>query len=420
MRKASTRISAFVVMTAALGLAAAGAAEAVLDMDSVRHRMAQITVKGKGKIPAGTVELADGKTGKACRFAFIEGARSGFATAWVPATAAWDKAAGISFWVKGDGSESWGGLELIDGKNYALRYAFCFPVDSTDWTRITVPWRDLLPELAGPPVDPKAGYAPSQFRNLWFGKWFYWRNYPAHAYAIDQIALEPTIEPDAAAAPPGEPGLRRFAGKLKSKKPVVIVTMGDSLSDKRHWANRKLLWSEMLVAKLRSAYGSEARLLNPAIGGTTLTQNLILMPRWLKHTPKPDLVTVWFGYNDWSSGVRGDRFAQYLRLAVERIRRMTRGHADVLLMTTCPAHARWKTMEPMASAVRTVAEAKKTGLADVASAFLRAASADAALKQGLWAWDKTHLGPAGHRLTADQVLTAIRAAESAEATKGGR
>jgi len=136
----------------------------ILDMDTVRHRMGQITDKDKQKMPAGTVELAEGKVGKACKFTFVEGASSGFATAWVPAKANWDQAAGFSFWVKGDGSSSWGGIELIDGEDYGLRYAYCFPIDSTDWTKISVPWRDVIPELKGPLVDAKNGYAPRSSR----------------------------------------------------------------------------------------------------------------------------------------------------------------------------------------------------------------------------------------------------------------
>ena len=33
--------------------------------------------------------------------------------------------------------------------------------------------------------------------------------------------------------------------------------MGDSLSDKRHWANREMLWSEILVEQLENAYGGQ-------------------------------------------------------------------------------------------------------------------------------------------------------------------
>ena len=34
------------------------------------------------------------------------------------------------------------------------------------------------------------------------------------------------------------------------------------------------------------------------------------MPIWLAETPEPDLVTVWFGFNDWDSGMRGEQFGE--------------------------------------------------------------------------------------------------------------
>ena len=379
----------------------------ILDMDTVRHKPGQMAGKDNQQVPVGTVELVEGKFGKACQFSFAEEARAGFMTAWVVASPEWDQAAGFSFWVKGDGSASWGGLEFIDGTDYKLRYGYCFPIDSTEWTKVVVPWRDVIPELAGPLVDPAHGYAPSRFRNIWVGKWHYWRDYPAHAFALDQMALEKSIPGADVDYTPKEAGTPRFLAKLKARQAVTVVTMGDSLSDKRHWANKEKLWSEEFVKQLKAQYGSEVTLVNPAIGGTTLSQNLITMPRWLKGTPKPDLVTVCFGFNDWDSGVRGDRFKEYLNLAVDRIRRQTKGEADILLITTCPAHDRWRTMDEMARAVRTVAAERKTGLADLAVAFHKAGSAEEALKQGYWAWDKTHLGAKGHDIVAEVVSKAV-------------
>jgi len=376
----------------------------IFDMDTARHKA---PAAGKdGQAPA-TVEVVEGKLGKACRFQFAPESKGAFCTASVRPTPAWDEAAGISFYVKGDGSNGWGGLEMIDGSDYALRYGYCFPIDSTEWRKITVPWRDLVPELpAGAPVDAKTGYAPSRFGNLWFGKWFYWRDYPACSFTIDQIALEPSLPAEKAEAAPVPPGLSRFLAKLRAKQPVTIVTMGDSLSDKRHWANREVLWSELAVQQLREKFGGEVRLVNPAIGGTLLSQNLVLMPRWLKDTPKPDLVTVCFGYNDWSSGMRRQRWEETLRFAVERIRRMTEGQSDVLLMTTCPALERWDTMEELAEGVRVVSAEQKTGLADIAATFHRAGTEPSA-RAALYCWDKTHLGKAGHALVAETVVQAI-------------
>ena len=374
----------------------------IFDMDSIRHRP---TTGGPDKHPIGSATLETGRFGKACTFRFTEG--NGFFTAGVRPSLRWNEAHGISFWVKGDGSSSWGGLELIDGTDYGLRYGYCFPIDSTAWRKITIPWRDLVPELpAGSPVDPKGGYPPSRFGNLWFGKWYYWRDYPPHSFTVDHIALEPSLPLDDADYLPPTGGLPRIRKRLKAKQPVTIVTMGDSLSDSRHWANREVLWSQLLAKQLKTRYGSEVNLINPAIGGTQLSQNLVLMPRWLAACPKPDLVTVWFGYNDWDAGMRGERFTTMLQFTVDRIRRMTNGHSEILLMTTCPAVSRWKTMEALAAAVRAVAVEKRTGLADISATFHEAGTEESP-RLTLFCRDKTHLGPRGHELAARMTLEAI-------------
>ena len=146
------------------------------------HKPGEVTTKDNKKVPAGTVELVDGQFGKACKFTLVESTSPQFFTAWVNPTDDWDQFDGFSFWVKGDGSKSCGGLEFIDGDDFGLRYGYCFPIQSTEWVKVTVPWSDVVPELSGPPVDAKQGYAPNRFRNVWVGKWFYWRDYPACSF----------------------------------------------------------------------------------------------------------------------------------------------------------------------------------------------------------------------------------------------
>ena len=120
-----------------------------------------------------------------------------------------------------------------------------------------------------------------------------------------------------------------------------------------------------------------------------------------------DLVTICFGYNDWGAGVKGQRFKEYLGAAVDRIRRSTGGQADILLITTCPAHGRWETMKELEQAVREVAAEKKTALADIAVEFRKAGTPDEALKQTYWAWDKTHLGAKGHQVVCETVMGVV-------------
>ena len=372
----------------------------LFDMDTLQFKPGEFTGDDNQKHVAGTAESVPGKLGQAVQFDFVAGARGGFMMAVLPPGEERNKCDGFSFWVKGDGSSDWGGIEPIDRHDFGQRYGYCFPIDSTEWRKIVVPWQDVIPELASPLVNARDGYAPAGFGNFWFGKWFYWQTYPAHHYAIDQIALEPGIEIASAEPQPEQYGLARLRTKLAQHKPVTIVTMGDSLTDEHHWANRQIVWERLLAKAIEGKYGSQVTLVNPAIGGTTLSQNTILMPRWVKTAPAPDLVTVWFGGNDWDSGVRGPRFAEYLRLAVDRIRRQTGGSADILLMTTCPGHARWETTAELEKAVRDVAAEKHTGLADVAAEFRRPGTPDEALKQEYWAWDKVHLG--GERARSDE------------------
>ena len=97
-----------------LSVVGADGTSVLFDMDTIRHQPGTV---GGQKAPIGTVELVEGKAGKACRFSFGTNNQSGFFTASVRPTPAWDQAAGLSFWVKGDGSTNSGGLELIELKN---------------------------------------------------------------------------------------------------------------------------------------------------------------------------------------------------------------------------------------------------------------------------------------------------------------
>ncbi len=360
-----------------------------------------------------TAELVDGKLGRAVKLRFDDGCQNVYAQTRSRGASEWNTSDGFSFWVKGDGSDHLGGVEFVWNDDYALRYAFAFPINHTDWRKIVVRWRDLTPETANPaalPIDPQHGNAPSKLGAIGFGKWWYWRDYAAHSYTIDDIRLETSL-PDndedlrpVDLRPAGKP-LARVKQKIARKEPVKIVLMGDSLTDVRHWANREQNWPAMLEAKLNAA-GVKPTLVNTAIGGTELRQNIVLIPRWSEEHRDADLVIVCFGGNDWSSGMRGPLFEQTCVTAIEAIRRATRGGADVLLCTTCPSAERWDTMAELCAACRAAAKSQHAGLADIDAAF-HAAGKTVAERNGLFVSDKTHLAPAGHRLFAETVFSIL-------------
>jgi lysophospholipase L1-like esterase len=354
------------------------------------------------------IEQVPGRAGGALRFTFTEEAKSAFATGKLRGQPEWDKAAGFSFWVKGDGSPHLGALQFVWGENYSLRYDFAFPISDTDWRKVVVPWRDLVPVLPGStakPIDASAGNAPSKLGQLWFGKWWYWRDVAAHGYAIDEVRLETSIVADVESYRPAGVPLQRVRAKLAAGQPVTIVTMGDSLTDLRHWANREVNWPALLKQGLQQSSRSEVTLVNPAIGGTQLGQNVVMIPHWIASTPAPDLVTICFGYNDWEAGMRGEMFLDAMRDAVQRVRRATGGRTDVLLVPTLPALERWDTMEELAEAVRRAGREENAAVADVSAAMHAVPEADRA---ALFASDKTHLGAEGHRLFAATVLRTLQ------------
>ncbi len=386
-----------------------------LDMDTVTHQPPMVAKDpkdkdNKEKVASGSVELVDGKFGKACKFTFVGSGPAIFPGGKITPSPDWDQTDGFSFYVKGDGSESWGGIELADD-SLAKRFGFCFPINSTEWTKITVPWKALMPEIKGAIVDVKAGMKPSEFKYIQVGKWYYWGTYPACSYSLDNFAIEKKIDVDATDYTAASTGLSRVAGKIKAGKPITLVTMGDSLSDKKHWANREVLWSEVLVKQLQEKHQCKATLVNPAIGGTTLAQNIITMPRWEKLAPTPDLVVVCFGGNDFDNGVSGADMKSYLREAVDRIRRDTKGQADILLVSTLPGFEKWDDYKDLVQAYRDVAAEKKVGLLDMQAEFHKAGTAEDAQKRGYWAKDNVHLGKAGHELFAQSVLNTLEAAK---------
>jgi lysophospholipase L1-like esterase len=374
------------------------AGDVIDSMDTLRFR----PPKDKG-----AAEVVEGKVGKAVRFAFEKDSRTTFFTSAHRGTPTWDKSAGLSFWVKGDGSDSFGGIQLIHDGDFAVRYDACFPIRSKEWTKVTLAWGDFVPVLPGPkskPLGLPAGNAPSKVSAVWFGKWWYWRDYPAHSFAVDELRLEDTIERDAGEYPPEGAPLSRVLAKLKAGRPVTITTVGDSLTDTRHWANREVSWPLLLKKQWEEKYRSKVTVVNPAIGGTQLRQNVILMPRWLATAPEPDLVTFCFGGNDWEAGMRGPQFRASYEDAIDRVRRATKGKADVLVLTTVPAVEAWETRKELAEACRAAAKARNAGLADAERAFHVAGMKE---RERLFVKDRVHLGAEGHEVMARVVSEAV-------------
>lgn len=359
------------------------------------------------------VEQVSGRNGGALKFSFDNDCQGVFIQGRHPGSPEWDHAAGFSFWVKGDGSDHLGGIEFIWNGDYSQRYGYAFPINSVGWRKVVVPWRDLIPETSGiaQSVDPKGDHPPSKLGPLVFGKWWYWKDYAAHSYTVDDIRLEPTIAPDAREYRPLGAPLARVQAKIRAGKPITMVTMGDSLTDFSHWTNRTTNWPTLLTAQITQKHGSPVTLVNPAMGGTELRQNLIVLPRWTGGTPRPDLVTIFFGFNDYSAGMRQERFTTAQEDAIDRVRRATGGRADVLILTPCSTLTlnNGEALGELAQACRLAARSRNAGLCDIYSVFQTVPLAE---RPALHAPDGVHLSLVGQRLVAQAVMKALEDAGS--------
>lgn len=355
------------------------------------------------------ITAVPGRTGQAIQITCEEGWQKMTQVSQAKGSADWDRAAGISFWVKGDGSPNWGAISLAHaGDEPPMAYFATFPLDSREWRKITLAWSDLTPFIPRPDMRPlgPAGKSPAGLGRISFGKLWFFRQFPAHSYAIDDLALEPAIIQDRTDHTPGGDPLARVKALIAAKKPLTWVAMGDSLTDFRHRANRPPVnWPTFTVDGLQAA-GCAATLVNAGVGGNQLTHGLIGMPAWLRGTPRPDLVTILFGFNDLDDGITPAQFELWLGLAVDRVRRATGGSADVLIMTTCPAATLWDKpgLGELAEACRRVAKTKNAGLADVATALR---SAGGQQPDALFFEDRVHLGAPAHRLIADTLLKTL-------------
>lgn len=361
------------------------------------------------RVPAAkaSASLVAGKAGN-IEFRFDKDSQNVFFSSSIRGQPDWDDAAGFSFWAKGDGSKDVGAIQFIYDDDYAVRYEFAFSLTDTEWHKVTVAWSDLVPVLPGKKsnlLDPTGENRPSKLSALWVGKWWHWRDYPAHSFVMDDLRLETKIETKEA---PLSGGLSRIRARLRRGEPITIVTMGDSLTDTRHWANREVDWGSLLKKQLEAKYNSAVTVVNPAIGGTQLRQGLVQIPRWLIQASEPDLVMVCYGGNDWEAGMRGPQFEESFLDGIKRIRRATEGKADILILTTVPSLEKWNATAELADACREASKKQGTGLADLQRAFHQVGEKERAR---LFVNDKVHLSADGHKLVAETILSAVQGAQ---------
>ena len=215
------------------------------------------------------------------------------------------------------------------------------------------------------------------------------------------------------------------AGAELAPAKVRIVTLGDSITK---GVRPGVMTEETFAARLEAALrvdGMDATVINVGIGGERTDQALLRLTKdVLAH--KPNVVTVMYGTNDSyvdkgkdTSRLTVDEYRANLVRLVEALR--TAGVSPVLM-----TEPRWgKTagqngvgehpnlrLEKYVAACRAVAAEKQTPLVDHFKHWTEAEARGTDI--GGWTTDQCHPNPAGHRILAEQMLPAVRAALKAK------
>ncbi len=322
----------------------------------------------------------------------------------------WDKKyKGISFWVKGDGSNQWGSISL--GGNWGWGYIYYFPVKNKEWEKISVPFNQFTPkgditQLIGS----RGGLPPSGISTIGFGdRWkITHRNsrIPKFTYCIDQVELIEDIPNGKESGKKYKP--RKFTEVvelLKKGKDVVIFCLGDSITagtglknpDKERYAN-------LLQKKLREHFKREnITVQSRAVGGARTDHSIAWVNRDFADKT-PDLITYMIGYNNKSAAYSPEVFKNSLERYIDAVTTKTRGKTAILLIPTIPGlFHRFEMMDDYADMTRQVAKERNIPVCDIQKEFKKIGK----VKFGEYMKGMAHPNYKGHKYFADKLTEFI-------------
>ncbi|MDD5482063.1 MAG: CIA30 family protein [Kiritimatiellae bacterium] len=310
---------------------------------------------------------------------------------------------GISFKVKGDGSDNYGYITASD--RYGYSYACAFSLKNTQWRPFCVGWSDFIPQGDFEPVNfSGTALVPSGLINFQFGTG--WKishnnkNIPVHEFCVDDLMFEGKIKDQAVKAKTFLP-FETVLAKLRDKKPVRIFCIGDSITVGVGLKNMdRDRYAKALETMLREKFGyGEIYSESKAVGGSDLVWARTWLPRDFDGA-KPDLVIIHFGYNDKSRKFSAESFGKSLDDYLDRIAGDTNGRTSILLLATMPGRGpRFNMLDDYAAMVKVVAGARKTACVDLHETFKKMG------KNGVVNYfaDLAHPNEKGHELVARKI-----------------
>lgn len=327
----------------------------------------------------------------------------------------WDsKYKGLSFWVKGDGSDQWGSISI--GGYGSWSYIYYFPVKNKEWTRFLVPWEKFVADggvvqgINTKGALPICGISRIAIGNKWEISHCNRKILP-FKYCIDNIEL--VEETDTIAAerkefqtPYKAMDFKKVLNKFKNGEKVTIFCFGDSITAGTSLAKAdEERYAVLLQKKLREHFKRDnIHVESRAVGGARTYHETAWLDRDFSDK-LPDLVTFMIGYNNKSSAFTCDTFKKSLEDYLNRLTVKTKGKTAILLIPPIPGRDhRFNMMDDYACVFMDLAtERNLPACDDVRMAFKKLGGKDI----GDYMSDTAHPNSKGHALLADTLASYI-------------
>ena len=311
-----------------------------------------------------------------------------------------DQYQGVSFYVKGDGSECWETISLLHNYNYT--YNYFVPLKSTEWVKYTVAWRDFIPEGQCGMIQQSGGIPACGINTLRIGcRWKIWYDnaqIPEHSLMISDVKLEPVVNRPANTWKPAP--FEGVLAKLRNKEPLTIQFQGDSITAGTSLANKvaerySIKTEELLRKWLKN---DKINCVNRAVGGARTNDERAWLQRDFSGDV-PDLVTLWIGYNDKSGCNTVGYYKQTVADYIDRVAEITKGKSAFLLFTPGPGKGpRFTMMDDYAQAIRELAAERGLPCFDVSKLFKAFGKKEFS---DTYMADTAHPNAKGHQVVAD-------------------
>lgn len=406
-------VALLIAGAASAGAAARGAAIPIDSMDQI-EQWSVSRIKETPTVKLALCEDREGRPAAALAVKADAGRLSALAMRRLQPEESWNRYDGLSFWVKGDGSENWANIRLQARNGQQVWFA-SFPLRQTEWHEVRLAWGDFVPVTTrSDELGTAKGVRPAEIDRVGFGKdWNFniFHKSPEISFCLDDLALVRGVKSSRRRVPIRKlPPLSSVVRKLEAGQPVTILALGDSITWGTSAGGNENAYPAALASLLRERYPkAEITLINRAIGGSTTSKGRMWLMRDV-YGIEADLITVMMGYNerpapDADVAAVTDRYLANLVRYVEEVAGvMKKRPACVLLAPTPGRQANWMALDAYAQGVRDLGMRHRNVTVADANASMKQLGQEAYAK--LMA-DEAHPNPEGQKVMAEILFRTI-------------